>query len=140
MNFRPVSSNAPLLVFSTYVLAMDRVDGRQLWLYSTGDKPVRRFAIDDDRIFAYDSAGVMHCIALANGAPIGRVDTKLENASNMLVDGGLIYLAADEDVIALDRDGRILWRQRIPDNRSWSLAGLAVPGGNSSQPDFSTST
>jgi outer membrane protein assembly factor BamB len=140
MNYRESPLPAPLLVFSTFVMALERATGRELWKYSLDDKPTRRFVIDGDRLFVLDGAAIMHCIAIDTGRGIGKVELNLIASGNMLVDEGRVFVAGDMEIVALDREGRILWRQRTDNNQSWSLVGLAVPGGNTSQPDYSTST
>ena len=139
MNHREPPPDAPLIIVSSRVLALDRTTGKQRWRYEIeGDGTVsRRFAFDGDRLFVFDNRGAVHCLELATGRLIGRVETELKTANNMLVDGDRIYLADDHHAVAMTFDGRILWREAIPSNGSHSLCGLGVPGGNVVQPDFS---
>ena len=136
MDYRAPVPDAPLLVVSTQVVALDRATGRQLWRYDL-DAVGRRFAIDQNRIFVFESEGRLHCIDVATGRALGVVVTELRSANNMLVDGDRIYLSDDNFVVAVDMNGRILWREKVPNNTSHSLCGLGVPGGNVVQPDFS---
>ena len=99
--------------------------------------PGRRFAIDGERLFVFDAEGRLHCLDVATGGLIGRVDLELSLANNMLFDGDRLYVSDDYSVVALRRDGQVVWRSAITPNRSFSLCGLGIPGGNIVQPDFS---
>jgi outer membrane protein assembly factor BamB len=135
MDYRS-AANAPLLVLSTQVVALDRQTGTQLWNYEMGTV-TRRFAISGEELFVFDSEGWIHCLDVQSGRLIGKVELPLSNANTMLMDGDRLYVSDDFNVIALDRTGRILWQSRVPTNSSNSLCGLAIPGGSSMQPDFS---
>jgi outer membrane protein assembly factor BamB len=136
MDYRAPVPDAPLLVVSTQVVALDRVTGKQRWRYDL-ESVARRFAIDDNRVFVFESEGTLHCIELATGRLVGRVATELRSANNMLVDSERIYLSDDHHVMAIDFSGQVLWHETVPTNGSNSLCGLGVPGGNIVQPDFS---
>lgn len=138
MSYREAATEAPLLLFATYVLALDRATGQERWKYETGHKSVLRFVIDGERVFVYDEATVLHCIAIADGRRLGAVALNLGYGANMMLDAGTLYITGDRDIVALDRDGRVLWKKPIAFNRGFSLCGLAVPGGNSTQPDYAT--
>ena len=98
---------------------------------------VRRFAIDGERVFVFDSESSIHCLDIASGRLLGKIDLPIMTANSMMLDGDRLYVCGDSEVIALDRNGAVLWTSRVPPNGSHSLAGLAVPGGNVMQPDFS---
>jgi outer membrane protein assembly factor BamB len=136
MEYRAPPLDAPLLVISTQVVALDRATGKERWRYKL-DGVTRRFAIDDNRLFVFESTGTLHCLELATGRLIGRVETELMSPDNMLVDGDRLYVSASTHVVAIDFSGKILWRESVPTNASNGLCGLAVPGGNIVQPDFS---
>src|SRR5262245_7910390 len=140
MNHREPAPAAPLIIVSSKVVALDRTSGKERWRYELErmGSVSRRFAFDGDRVFVFDSLGYIHCLEIATGRLLGRVETKLESANNMLVDGDRIYLADDHNALAMDLNGNILWRVPIPSNGSHSLCGLGVPGGHVVQPDFST--
>lgn len=137
MDYRTMPTDPPLLVVSTQIVALDRATGATRWRYDL-EGVGRRFAVEADRIFVFDSKGWLHCVAVANGQRIGRVELELQLANSMLVDGERLYVSGDNEVVALDLTGRILWRAAVPMNGSHSLGGLGVPGGNLVQPDFST--
>jgi outer membrane protein assembly factor BamB len=136
MNYRTMPPDAPLLVVSTQVVALDRATGKQRWCYKLAHV-ARRFAVEEGRVFVFESRGALHCLDLVTGRLLGRVETELASANSMLVDGDRIYLADDHHVVAIDMNGHVLWRESVPFNGSNSLCGLGVPGGNMLQPDFS---
>ena len=136
MDYRAPQPDAPLLVLSTRVTALNRHTGALVWTYEV-DAATRRFAIEGERLFVFDGNGRLHCLELRTGRLIGRVDLGLSQANSMLVDGDRMYVSNDSTVIALDLNGQILWRADVPANGSYSLCGLGVPGGHLVQPDFS---
>ena len=73
MNYREPSPSAPLLLFSSCVTALDRQTGQPLWIYNP-EQNIRRFALDSERLFVFDAESVLHCIQLANGQLLGRVN------------------------------------------------------------------
>ncbi len=131
------SSNAPLLVLAENVTALDRRTGKVLWQYDPGSEAVRRFATTADRVYLIDRTGGLHCLQLANGQLLGRIQLPTMAAESMLSDGETIYVASDSSVIALDLHGRILWEQKVARNVRHTLTGMAIPGGASIQPDWS---
>ncbi len=137
MDYRTTPNDPPLLVVSTQIVALDRATGAQRWRYDL-EGVGRRFAVEADRVFVFDSKGWLHCVDVASGQRIGRVELALKTANSMLVDGDRMYVSGDAEVVALDLAGRILWRAAVPMNGSYSLGGLGVPGGHLVQPDFST--
>jgi len=138
MEYRAAPLDAPLLVVAGQVMALDRSTGKERWRHDV-EGVARRFMIDDNRLFIFDSHGILTCLEIATGRLIGKVKTGLDFASNMLVDGDRIYVSGDSEVIALDMTGNILWRSDriLLLTSSSSLCGLGVPGGNVVQPDFS---
>lgn len=140
MNYRAAPQNAPLLVVSTQVIALDRTTGQARWKYELDGAIARRFALDGDRLFVFDSEAKLHCIEVETGKEVGKVALEMRNANSMLLDGEHLYVSSDDSVAALDCNGRVLWETQVPSNRSFSLCGLAVPGGNMMQIDFSTSS
>ena len=136
MDYRAPTPAAPLIIVAGNVTALDRTTGSELWRYPLKGV-ARRFALDGDRVFVFESHGTFHCLELATGRLLGKAETKLESADNMLVDGDRIYLTDDHHAVALDFNGTILWRVPIPSSGTTSLSGLGVPGGNIVQPDFS---
>lgn len=136
MTYRSPPPDAPLLVFSTQVVALDRTTGAERWKYPM-ENVVRRFAIDGDRVFVFDSESCLHCLDVASGRLLGKIDLPIMTANSMLLDGDRLYVSGDNEVTALDRNGTLLWTARVPPNGSHSLCGLGVPGGAVIQPDFS---
>lgn len=136
MTYREPTPDAPLLVISTQVVALDRRTGAERWKYPM-KTVVRRFAVDGERLFVFDSASAIHCLDIASGRLLGKIDLPIMTANSMMLDGDHLYVCGDREVIALDRNGNVLWSADVATNASHSLAGLAVPGGNVMQPDFS---
>ena len=137
MSSRDAPPNAPLLLFAENVTALERDGGRVLWVYDPGEEAVRRFAMTDDRVYLIDRAGTLHCLQLATGQLIGRIQLAIMSAENMLIDAGRIFVASDSKVITLDLDGRVLWEQSVTRNVRHTLTGMGIPGGPSIQPDWS---
>src|SRR5688572_13220003 len=100
MNYRAMPPDAPLLVVSTQVVALDRATGKQRWCYKLAHV-ARRFAVEEGRVFVFESKGALHCLDLVTGRLLGRVETELGSANSMLVDGDRIYLADDHNVVAI---------------------------------------
>jgi outer membrane protein assembly factor BamB len=138
MNYREGTGPKQLLVVATQVTALDRDTGAILWTQRL-PAAARRFVVDDQVIFVFDGDGDLHCFDLQSGRLVGRVNLGLRTANVLLVDGDRLYASSDSEVVTLDRRGTILWRTKIPANASFSLCGLAIPGGPSMQPDFSRS-
>jgi len=136
MDFPTPQVDAPLLIVASQVVALDRKTGKQLWRYALKGV-ARRFAFAGDRVFVFESHGTVHCLEVSTGRVIGKVETGLRSANNMLVDGDRIYLTDDTSAVAMDFNGAVHWREAIPPNGAHSLCGLGVPGGNIAQPDFS---
>ena len=135
MDYRRPGPDAPLLVVAGSVVALDRSTGKQRWVYEL-ERVTRRFAIVDSRLFVFDGDGVLHCLDVASGKLIGKVDVGMSMAKSMLVEGDRIYVADDHYVAALDLNGTILWKAMTPGSSSHGLPGLAVVGGNLLQPDY----
>jgi outer membrane protein assembly factor BamB len=129
---------SPLVIVSTSVTALDRESGKELWTYRVGNA-TRRFAFDEQRMFVLCGGGFLHCLDIATGRLLGKVDLQLQTTNNLLVDGERTYVSSDTEVVAVDPLGNVLWRARTPQNGSYSLGGLGIPGHGLVQPDFSTS-
>jgi outer membrane protein assembly factor BamB len=138
MDYR-TTQRPPLVVVSTFVTALDRNTGRELWRYALGNA-ARRFAFDEERVFVLCGGGFMHCLEIASGTLIGKVDLQLKMTNNLLIDGERTYVSSDTEVVAVDASGNILWRAKTPPNGSYSLGGLGIPGGTVVQPDFSSTS
>jgi outer membrane protein assembly factor BamB len=139
MEYRTPPLDAPLLVVAGSVVALDRATGKERWTCAIKGV-ARRYLIDDNRLFVFDSYGILNCIDIATGRMIGKVETGFDYASTMLVDGDHIYVSGDNQVIAIDLNGNILWRSdKVSLSVAPSLCGLGIPGGNVVQPDFSKS-
>ncbi|MBX3229499.1 MAG: PQQ-binding-like beta-propeller repeat protein [Labilithrix sp.] len=136
MNRTPAQTE-PVIVVSSSITAVDRATGEVRWKQEF-DNGFRRYAVDSGRIFALDSQGTLHCLDVATGATIGKVDlSPLPSSGAMLFDSGVLYVCGDNVLIAVSIDGRVLWRTSVGYNKVHSLPGIAVVGGNSLQPDFS---
>jgi outer membrane protein assembly factor BamB len=139
MDYRVAPQTAPLVVVSSNVVALDRETGQQRWIYSLDGETARRFTLDAERIFVFDSQSRVHCLDAVTGTCLGVVSLQaLPNENSMLLDGDRLYIGGSMRVAALDRDGRLLWEAPVPPSGRRSLAGLAIPGGNMIQIDFST--
>lgn len=88
-------------------------------------------------MFVFDSESAIHCLDVASGRLLGKIELPIMTANSMMLDGDRLYVCGDREVIALDRNGAVLWSASAPANGSHSLAGLGIPGGNIMQPDFS---
>jgi outer membrane protein assembly factor BamB len=137
MDYRQPPPNAPLLLFGRNVLAVDRATGRVLWEHSTDSYNVRRFLLDGDRLYVLDEASILHLLVARTGQALAKIDLDLPMMDNMMLDEGRLYIVGRQNLVALDLDGRVLWKQEIELHGSRSLAGMAVPGGNSVQVDYS---
>jgi outer membrane protein assembly factor BamB len=129
-------SETPLLVVAEEVVALERSTGRKLWEYPL-DAAARRFEIIDDRLFVFDGEGRLHCIEIATGRLVGKIDLGLTSPGVLLRDGDRLYANGNNTVVALDRNGAIVWRAAVPPNQRHSLGGLGIPGGAVAQPDYS---
>ena len=138
MTYRQSPTPAPLVVVSTSVTALDRQTGKVLWTHEL-ERPARRFSIQDTWIVVLDARGDLYAIELATGTRVGFVATRLAEANAFVFDGERFYVMNDDTVVAVDWHGGPLWSAKIPGNRSWSLAGLAV-GEHVVQVDFSRSS
>lgn len=136
MIYRTPVAHAPLLVISTRVTALDRDTGDLRWTYNL-KAAARQFVIANDTLYVLDGDGIVHCLSLQAGSLVGRVDLKMEAANTMLFDDERLFVASDSEVVALNRNGIILWRSAVANNASFSLCGLAIPDGPTVQPDFS---
>jgi outer membrane protein assembly factor BamB len=138
MDYRVAPPNAPLLVVSSNVVALDRATGQQRWIYSLGGETARRYALDGERIFVFDSESRVHCLDVATGTCLGVVTlTSVPDQNTMLLDGDRLYVGGSGRIAALDRNGNLLWEVSVPPSGRRSLAGLAIPGGSMVQVDFS---
>lgn len=137
MDYRAPAPDAPLLIVSGSVVALDRSTGRELWVYELGGVVTRRFPIVENRLLVLDGDGLLHCLDIPSGKLLGKVDVEMPDAKAMLVDGDRIYVTDEALVAALDINGTVLWKSKISKNYSMGLPGLAVVGGNLLQPDFS---
>jgi len=117
------------------VTALDRATGTRLWSYELGDAP-RCVHVEGDRIYVLDGHGRIHCLHATSGTPVGKIDLRLKNANALLWDGETFFVTSDDEVVALDRDGVVRWRERVPTNGAWGLGGLVVES-RVVQPDFS---
>lgn len=135
MDYRAPASDGPLLIVSGSVVALDRSSGQQLWEYKL-KHVTRRFAIVENRVLVFDGDGVLHCLDVASGKLLGKVDVGMAMAKAMLVDGDRIYVTDEVHVAALDLNGTILWKANVLGSSSNGLPGLAVVGGSLLQPDY----
>lgn len=136
MNYRTDPGPRPIFVVATHVTAISEATGEVLWTYEL-PAVARRFAVNEATLVVLDGDGVLHCFATRTGALVGRVTLLLQTANGLLVDGERIYVTSDNELVALDRGGNILWRTTIPRNKAHSLCGLAILDGPQMQPDFS---
>lgn len=136
MDYRSTPSAAPLLVVAGSVVALDRATGAELWTYPLKNV-TRRFAIVEQRVFVFDRDGILHCLEVATGKLLGKVDVGMSDAKSMLQNGDRLYVTDEYHVAALDLNGAVLWKVRIPGAATKGLPGLAVVGGNLLQPDYS---
>lgn len=135
MSYRDVSPEAPLLVVGASVTALDRETGAIRWTHDLKG-PAYKLALLDDRLFVLDSTSAVFCLDVNRGIVIGTVELGLYNPNALVWDGERIYVSGQEELVALDRSGTVLWRTPLPHNASASKTGLAVPGTVVLQPDF----
>lgn len=135
MGFRAPPSEAPLVIVATSVTALDRRTGAQLWTHALKG-PARKLALLGDRVFVLDAHSTVTCIDVTTGALVGKLELELAAPNALVSDGETLYVSGDQEVVALDRSGVVLWRTHVPVNGSSSKAGLAVPGVAVLQPDF----
>ncbi len=137
MSYREPPANAPLILFGSKVVAVDRATGKKLWEHSTDGRLVQSFVFEGDRLFVLDDLSVLHCLVANTGQSMARVE--LELIERIMLDEGRLYGVGGNWTIALDLDGRILWKQEIDLDMSseHSLPGMAIPGGASLAVDYS---
>lgn len=135
VDYRQTPAPAPLLVISTTLTALDRASGKQLWSYELGAAP-RRVHADDERIYVLDARGTLHCLLSATGRVLGKVELDMRDANALLWDGERLFVTDENEVVALDLAGGVLWRTNVATNGTWGLGGLAV-GSRVVPPDFS---
>jgi outer membrane protein assembly factor BamB len=128
-------ASGPVIVVGSKVVALDRASGSVLWEYCDTAN-VRRFHIDEGRVFLYDAGGRVHCLDLRDGRCIGKVVTGISDAESMLVDQDTLFVFGNGVLLAMDLGGRELWRRPVGVSVSCGLVGLGVPG-RIMQPDYS---
>lgn len=134
MDYRSPPPDAPLLVVGTAVTALDRRTGARRWTQDLKGV-ARKFALLDDRVFVLDSHGIVYCLDVQSGALFGKLELKLEPHS-LISDGEMLYVSGMTELVALDRNGNVLWASELPINATPTRDGLAVPGVVVLQPDF----
>lgn len=128
-------TSAQARALTTAVTALDRSTGSQLWSYDLGCAP-RRVHADDERVYVLDSRGTIHSLLSANGRLLGKFELRMRNANALLWDGERLFVTDEDEVVALDLAGGVLWRTSVATNGAWGLGGLAV-GARVVPPDFS---
>ena len=125
-----------VIVVGDRVAAFERTTGRLAWRYDPNVRAIHRFAIHGDRVFLLDYRGVIHCLVQSSGELIGTVDLKLKKGHALLPDGEALIVVGDREVIAIDLQGKPLWRQSHEMGADWGLLGVGARD-SVLQPDYS---
>lgn len=141
MTYRAGKPVEPLVaVVSSVAIALDRETGRQLWRYEASTRLVRVIHASE-RIFLLDYDCLLHCLRSLDGQVLGQIqvdESAYLGCAMLLGPNGELYISTSNSVIALDPNGRELWRfklGKIPGAAGGGLGGLALPG-VSVQPDL----
>ncbi|MEK6607225.1 MAG: PQQ-binding-like beta-propeller repeat protein [Myxococcota bacterium] len=115
------------------VVALDGRSGELLWLRSLGVGDERyvdadgtpRYDAERDAIYASAYSGGVYALDPDDGSVRWRFEARGPSAPR-LADGVLYFTAAEDGVYAIDRDGRVLWRQTM----RRGLPAAPVPAGD----------
>jgi len=131
------------------IRALDARDGREIWRFSYPEEGAENHGftratptIEEGRVYTISRTGVVHCLDIAKGELVWRVDVMKRhggeppnwgNANSALIDGDrLIAIAAGQDshVVALNKaNGETIWAGGGTDIAGYGTPAVAVLDG-----------